>query len=107
MEDCDLEGNECLMQRINLDTHERTHMAMIGHSNCLLFHQKVKNNQIVALRHDHAGCIWFFGSGDENNWQMENKYIYPGFGYILASKRNLKYCIYSSGNNLFLLSKSI
>lgn len=58
LEDCDITGEENILQRINLVTHSTTHLAMLGHSNRVLFTEKYSSGHAVCLRHSHDGCIW-------------------------------------------------
>lgn len=103
LEDCDLEGGENMLQRINLVSQKQTHLIMIRQTNRILFHQRHKTGQTVCFRHDHAGCIWVFDNNDsDEEWPMEHKFTFPGFGYIEASKKNKKFCLSSRGK-LFVL----
>ncbi|XP_014206450.1 nudC domain-containing protein 1 [Copidosoma floridanum] len=94
LEDCDFSGAENILQRINIDSHEITHMAMLGSSNRVLFMDKQSSNQVVCLRHDHDGCAWFLNEcNNDNEWSHTHSYTFPGFGYIEASKTNKQFCI--------------
>ncbi|KZC07704.1 PREDICTED: nudC domain-containing protein 1 [Dufourea novaeangliae] len=93
LEECDLEGKDNLLQRINLVTQENTHLAMLGTNNHVLFTYKTKSGQAICLRHDNDGCLWITGKADDTKWNIENRYIFPGFGYVEASKSNKKFCV--------------
>nr|XP_003706565.1 PREDICTED: nudC domain-containing protein 1 isoform X1 [Megachile rotundata]XP_012148171.1 PREDICTED: nudC domain-containing protein 1 isoform X1 [Megachile rotundata]XP_012148172.1 PREDICTED: nudC domain-containing protein 1 isoform X1 [Megachile rotundata] len=93
LEECDLEGKDNLLQRIDLTTQENTHLAMLGTSNHVLFTYKTKSGQAICLRHDNDGCLWITGEVDNIKWNMEHYYTFPGFGYVEASKCNKKFCV--------------
>ncbi|XP_017760282.1 PREDICTED: nudC domain-containing protein 1 [Eufriesea mexicana] len=93
LEECDLEGKDNLLQRIDLITQENTHLAMLGASNHVLFTYKTISGQAICLRHDNDGCLWITGKVDEMKWNMKHHYTFPGFGYVEASKSNKKFCV--------------
>ena len=93
LEECDLRGKDHFLQRIDLNDHTTTHLAMLGASNHVLFTHKLPTGQAVCLRHDHAGCVWEFREGDSNDWKFINTITFPGFGYVEASKTNKKFCV--------------
>ncbi|XP_017790405.1 PREDICTED: nudC domain-containing protein 1 [Habropoda laboriosa] len=93
LEECDLEGKDNLLQRIDLVAQENTHLAMLGTSNHVLFTYKTKSGQAICLRHDNDGCLWITGKVDDTKWNMEHYYTFPGFGYVEASKSNKKFCV--------------
>ncbi|CAK9801120.1 NudC domain-containing protein 1 [Anthophora quadrimaculata] len=93
LEECDLEGKDNLLQRIDLIAQENTHLAMLGTSNHVLFTYKTKSGQAICLRHDNDGCLWITGKVDDTKWNMKHYYTFPGFGYVEASKSNKKFCV--------------
>lgn len=93
LEECDLEGKDNLLQRIDLVEEKNTHVAMLGASNHVLFTCKTKSGQAICLRHDNDGCMWVTGEVDDTKWNMEHYYTFPGFGYVEASKSNKKFCV--------------
>ncbi|CAL7938766.1 unnamed protein product [Xylocopa violacea] len=93
LEECDLEGKDNLLQRIDLITQKNTHLAMLGASNHVLFTYKTQSGQAICLRHDNDGCLWITGRVDDAKWNMEHYYTFPGFGYVEASKSNKKFCV--------------
>ncbi|OXU21847.1 hypothetical protein TSAR_001486 [Trichomalopsis sarcophagae] len=93
LEECDLSGSENILQRIDLNAHNITHMAMLGSSNRVLFTEKQSSGQIICLRHDHDGCTWLMRESDGEDWDLEHIYTFPGFGYVEASKTNKKFCV--------------
>ncbi|XP_043251111.1 nudC domain-containing protein 1 [Colletes gigas] len=93
LEECDLEGKDNLLQRINLVTQENTHLAMLGTSNHVLFTHKTKSGKAICLRHDNDGCLWITGQGNDTKWDIQHHYTFPGFGYVEASKSNKKFCV--------------
>ncbi|XP_076624773.1 nudC domain-containing protein 1 isoform X2 [Colletes latitarsis] len=93
LEECDLEGKDNLLQRINLVTQENTHLAMLGTSNHVLFTYKTKSGRAICLRHDNDGCLWITGQENHTKWDIQHHYTFPGFGYVEASKSNKKFCV--------------
>ncbi|XP_043285241.1 nudC domain-containing protein 1 [Venturia canescens] len=93
LEECDLQDQDNFLQRINLNEHSTTHLAMLGSSNHVLFTQKLTFGQRLCLRHDHHGCIWIPRDNDTENWDVEHVDTFPGIGYVEASKTNKKFCI--------------
>ncbi|XP_025990887.1 nudC domain-containing protein 1 isoform X2 [Solenopsis invicta] len=93
LEECDLEGKDNFLQRINLLTRATTHLARLGSNNHVLFTYK-RCGQIVCLRYDHDACIWEIGNGnDDTQWNLKHVHSFPGFGYVEASKTNKKFCV--------------
>lgn len=99
LEECDLEGKDNLLQRIDLFKQENTHLAMLGTNNHVLFTYKTKSGQAICLRHDNDGCLWITGKADDTKWDMEHYYTFPGFGYVEASKTNKKFCVSPVGKD--------
>ncbi|XP_011311454.1 nudC domain-containing protein 1 [Fopius arisanus] len=97
LEECDLEGNQSYLQRINLEFHLTTHLAILGTNNRLLFTQ----HQRLCIRQDHDGCVWHLQEVP-NDWQLNHESTFPGFGYVEASKSNKKFCI-SPGNGHYVV----
>nr|XP_031833971.1 nudC domain-containing protein 1 [Nomia melanderi]XP_031833972.1 nudC domain-containing protein 1 [Nomia melanderi]XP_031833973.1 nudC domain-containing protein 1 [Nomia melanderi] len=93
LEECDLEGKDNLLQRIDLVAQKNTHLAMLGTSNHVLFTYKTKIGQAICLRHDNDGCLWVTGKVDDIKWDIKHYYTFPGFGYVEASKSNKKFCV--------------
>ncbi|XP_076382225.1 nudC domain-containing protein 1 [Megalopta genalis] len=93
LEECDLEGKDNLLQRIDLIMQKTTHLAMLGTNNHVLFTYKTKSGQAICLRHDNDSCLWVTGNADDTKWDIEHYYTFPGFGYVEASKRNKKFCV--------------
>ncbi|XP_078037029.1 nudC domain-containing protein 1 [Augochlora pura] len=93
LEECDLEGKDNLLQRIDLVMQKTTHLAMLGTNNHVLFTYKTKSGQAICLRHDNDSCLWVTGNADDTKWDIEHCYTFPGFGYVEASKRNKKFCV--------------
>ncbi|XP_053984300.1 nudC domain-containing protein 1 [Hylaeus volcanicus] len=93
LEECDLEGKDNFLQRINLSTQENTHLAMLGMSNHILLTHKTQTGQAIFLRHDNDGCLWITGEGDDIHWDIKHHYTFPGFGYVQASKSNKMFCV--------------
>lgn len=93
LEECDLEGRENILQRVNMNSHSTTNLSMLGSSNCILYTQKIKSGQMLCLRHDHDGCIWTTKESDDENWNLEHISTFPALGYVEASKTNKKFCI--------------
>ncbi|XP_051163869.1 nudC domain-containing protein 1-like [Leptopilina boulardi] len=93
LEECDLEGRENVLQRVNMNTHSTSNLSMLGSSNCILFTQKIKSGQMLCFRHDHDGCIWTTKQSDNENWELEHIWTFPAFGYVEASKTNKKFCV--------------
>ncbi|XP_011860424.1 PREDICTED: nudC domain-containing protein 1 isoform X2 [Vollenhovia emeryi] len=92
LEECDLEGKDNFLQRINFLTRTTTHLARLGSNNHVLFTYKGKHGQTVCLRYDHDACIWRIGDGDAQ-WSLRHVLSFPGFGYVEASKTNKKFCV--------------
>ncbi|KAF7994049.1 hypothetical protein HCN44_011318 [Aphidius gifuensis] len=99
LEECDLEGKDNYIQRINIINHTTTHLAMLGSHNHILFTQKLPSSQTICIRHDHDGCVWNtqdVNDDDDNNidnWKICHTNTFPGFGYVEASKSNKRFCI--------------
>ncbi|XP_076294331.1 nudC domain-containing protein 1 isoform X1 [Lasioglossum baleicum] len=93
LEECDLEGKDNLLQRIDLVTQKNTYLAMLGTNNHVLFTYKTKSGQAICLRHDNDSCLWVSGEADDTKWDIEHYYTFPGFGYVEASKSNKKFCV--------------
>ncbi|XP_043481476.1 nudC domain-containing protein 1 [Leptopilina heterotoma] len=93
LEECDLEGRENILQRVNMNSHSTTNLSMLGSSNCILYTQKIKSGQMLCFRHDHDGCIWTTKESDDENWNLEHIWTFPALGYVEASKTNKKFCI--------------
>ncbi|XP_020300611.1 nudC domain-containing protein 1 [Pseudomyrmex gracilis] len=94
LEECDLEGKDNFLQRIDLLKQTTTHLARLGSNNHMLFTYKRKRGQAVCLRHDHDACVWAIDTvDDENQWDVRHAYSFPGFGYVEASKTNKKFCV--------------
>ncbi|KAL6267581.1 hypothetical protein P5V15_000655 [Pogonomyrmex californicus] len=94
LEECDLEGKDNFLQRINLLTQATTHLARLGSNNHVLFTCKRKHGQMVCLRCDHDACVWIIGNADDNTqWNLKHVHSFPGFGYVEASKTNKKFCV--------------
>lgn len=94
LEECDLEGKDNFLQRINLVTRATTHLARFGSNNHVLFSYKTKRGQTVSLRYDHDACVWEVGDGDDDaHWNLKHVRSFPGFGYVEASKTNRKFCV--------------
>lgn len=101
LEECDLEGKDNFLQRINLLTQRTTHLARLGSNNHMLFTYKRKHGQTVCLRHDHDACVWIIDDAqDDTQWGIKHIYSFPGFGYVEASKTNKKYCVSPTGKIL-------
>ena len=99
LEECDLEGRENVLQRVNMITHSTSNLSMLGSSNCVLFTHKIKTGQMICLRHDHDGCVWITKQANNENWELEHIYTFPGFGYVEASKTNKKFCVSPSSKD--------
>ncbi|XP_012522265.1 nudC domain-containing protein 1 [Monomorium pharaonis] len=94
LEECDLEGKDNFLQRINLLTQMTTHLSRLGSNNHVLFTYKRKQGQMVCLRYDHDACVWEMGNGNGNtHWNLKHIHSFPGFGYVEASKTNKKFCV--------------
>ncbi|XP_018350171.1 PREDICTED: nudC domain-containing protein 1 [Trachymyrmex septentrionalis] len=94
LEECDLEGKDKFLQRINFLTQATTHLARLGSNNHVLFTYKRKYGQTVCLRYDHDACIWEMDNGNDNTqWNLQHVHSFPGFGYVEASKSNKKFCV--------------
>ncbi|KAK0163020.1 hypothetical protein PV327_006736 [Microctonus hyperodae] len=93
LEECDLQGKENTLQRINLISHSTTHLVMLGLHNRILFTHKLQSSQVLCIRHDHDGCVWQSVEESPDEWKMIHMSTYPGFGYVEASKTNKKFCI--------------
>lgn len=93
LEECDLEGKDNFLQRINLHTQATTHLARLGSNNHILFTYKLKDGQVICLRHDHDACIWLTDDLANKQWNLKHVYSFPGFGYVEASKTNKKFCV--------------
>lgn len=94
LEECDLEGKDNFLQRINLLTRMTTHLARLGSNNHMLFTYKRKHKQVVCLRYDHDACVWETGNGEDNaQWNLQHVHSFPGLGYVEASKTNKKFCV--------------
>lgn len=72
-------------------------MAMLGSSNRVLFAQKELFGQVICVRYDDDGCIWIIKESENDDWDLEHSHIYPGFGYVEASKTNKKFCVSPPG----------
>ena len=88
-----------MLQRICFNTHNTTHLAMLGSSNRVLFVEKLPSGLSICLRYDHDGCFWLTEESDSEDWDFKHTHTFPGFGYIEASKTNKKFCISPSGNS--------
>ncbi|KAL0104632.1 hypothetical protein PUN28_017400 [Cardiocondyla obscurior] len=94
LEECDLEGKDNFLQRINLCTQATTQLARLGSNNHVLFTYKKKCGQMVCLRYDHDACVWDMSDSDnDNQWNLRHIHSFPGFGYVEASKTNKKFCV--------------
>ncbi|EZA47477.1 hypothetical protein DMN91_005326 [Ooceraea biroi] len=95
LEECDLEGKDNFLQRINLLTRTTTHLARLGSNNHVLFTCKREYGQAVCLRHDHDACVWAVDddANDDAEWNIKHTHSFPGFGYVEASKTNKKFCV--------------
>lgn len=91
LEECDLEGDENYLQRIDLEGHATTHLAMLGASNRVLFTKNLKIEHHVCIRQDHDGCVWSLS--EDPDWSISHISTFPGFGYVEASKSNKKFCM--------------
>lgn len=94
LEDCDFDGTENIIQRIDLDCHDASHVVTLSSRNKLLFTDKQSFGQVVCIRHDHDGCVFIL---NDDNWDPKHSCTFPGFGYIEASKANKQFCISSPG----------
>ncbi|KAK2588337.1 hypothetical protein KPH14_004353 [Odynerus spinipes] len=99
LEECDIEGRDNILQRINLTACKTTHLATLGANNHILFTYKMKFGQAICLRHDHDGCVWVTGTVEDNVWNIKHTKTFPGFGYVEASKSNKKFCVCSPDGN--------
>ncbi|XP_043665320.1 nudC domain-containing protein 1 [Vespula pensylvanica] len=95
LEECDIEGKDNILQRINLISQKTTHLATLGTNNHVLFTYKMKFGQAICLRHDHDGCLWITDIVEDNIWNIKHTTTFPGFGYVEASKSNKKFCVCS------------
>ncbi|XP_019697360.1 nudC domain-containing protein 1 isoform X2 [Harpegnathos saltator] len=95
LEECDLEGRDNFLQRINLSTRTLTHLARLGSNNHVLFTYERKHGQMICLRHDHDACVWVTDDtcDDYTQWDIQHIHNFPGFGYVEASKTNKKFCV--------------
>lgn len=93
LEECDLQGRDNFLQRINLRDHSTTHLVMLGTSNHVLFTHKLKAGQALCLRHDHHGVVWIPEQEESGQWGIRHVCTFPGFGYVEASKTNKKFCV--------------
>ncbi|XP_072753953.1 nudC domain-containing protein 1 [Anoplolepis gracilipes] len=94
LEECDLEGKDNFLQRINLSTRTTTHLARLGSNNHVLFTCERKYGQAVCLRHDHDACVWIIDDVNDNaEWGIKHIHSFPRFGYVEASKTNKKFCV--------------
>ncbi|XP_029659461.1 nudC domain-containing protein 1 isoform X1 [Formica exsecta] len=94
LEECDLEGKDNFLQRINLSMQTTTHLARLGSNNHVLFTCKRKYGQAVCLRHDHDACVWVIDDvNDDAEWDIKHTHSFPRFGYVEASKTNKKFCV--------------
>jgi len=108
LEECDLEGKDNFLQRINLFTRATTHLARLGCNNHVLFTYKRKHGQMVCLRYDHDACVWEMGNGDNDiQWNLQHVHSFPGFGYVEASKTNKKFCVSPIGKATKIFFKKI
>lgn len=99
LEECDIQERENQLQRIHLDSHKTTHLAILGTNNHLLFTEKVKYGRTLCMRHDHDGCIWIAKEDEDGDkWGLKHISTLPGFGYVEASKTNKKFCIAPPGS---------
>lgn len=97
LEECDIEGKDNILQRINLISQKTTHLATLGTNNHVLFTYKMKFGQAICLRHDHDGCLWITDIIKDNAWNIKHTTTFPGFGYVEASKSNKKFCVCPPG----------
>lgn len=93
LEECDLEGKDNLLLRVDLVEQTNTHLAMLGTSNHVLYTYKTKNGQAICLRHNNDGFLWITDQVNGNKWNIKHYYTFPGFGYVEASKSNKKFCV--------------
>lgn len=100
LEECDLEGKDNLLLRIDLVEQTNTHLAMLGTSNHVLYTYKTKNGQAICLRHNNDGFLWITDQVNDNKWNIKHYYTFPGFGYVEASKSNKKFCVSPTGKYL-------
>lgn len=108
LEECDLEGKDNFLQRINFSIQTTTHLARLGSNNHVLFTCKRKYGQAVCLRHDHDACVWIIDDvGDDTQWDIRHTHNFPRFGYVEASKTNKKFCVSPAGKTLRLKSLNI
>ncbi|KAH0533773.1 nudC domain-containing protein 1 [Cotesia glomerata] len=98
LEECDLEGGENMLQRINLTNRTTAHLTILTSHNRILFTHKLKTCQVLCARYNHDGCVWEPVHRDEE-WELVHKNIFPGFGYVEASKANKKFCISPANGN--------
>lgn len=102
LEECDLEGKDNFLQRINISTRTTTHLARLGSNNHVLFTCKRKHGQVICLRQDHDACVWVTDDtcDDGTQWDIKHIHNFPGFGYVEASKTNKKFCVAPIGKIL-------
>lgn len=93
LEECDLDGKDNYIQRINITNHSTTHLSMLGSHNHVLLTQKLISNQKICIRHDHDGCVWNTQNDNIDDWNICHTNTFPGFGYVEASKSNKKFCV--------------
>lgn len=106
LEECDLEGKDNFLQRINLLTRTTTHLARLGSNNHVLFTCKRKHGQMVCLRYDHDACVWEIDNKDDDiEWNLRHVHSFFGFGYVEASKTNKKFCVSPIGKVIEIFFK--
>ncbi|XP_032690592.1 nudC domain-containing protein 1 [Odontomachus brunneus] len=95
LEECDLEGRDNFLQRIDLSTRTTTHLARLGSNNHVLFTCEREHGQVICLRQDHDACVWVTDDtcDDGTQWDIRHIHNFPGFGYVEASKTNKKFCV--------------
>lgn len=92
LEECDIKDKGSILQRLNINTQENTHLAMLGSSSYVLYTFKMKTGHAICLRYENDGCVWKIQPHDDS-WDISHEYTYPVFGYVEASKRNKKFCV--------------
>ncbi|XP_023315020.1 nudC domain-containing protein 1 isoform X2 [Trichogramma pretiosum] len=102
LEECDLNSEENILQRIDLKSNSISHLVMLGINNRVLFAENQSTGMCICLRHDNDGCIWNTVE-NENDWDLKHSFTFPGFGYIEASKTNKKFCIAPFDRSIVLI----
>ncbi|KAL7297341.1 hypothetical protein TKK_0009733 [Trichogramma kaykai] len=102
LEECDLNSEENILQRIDLKSNSISHLVMLGINNRVLFAENQSTGLSICLRHDNDGCIWNTVENG-NDWDLKHSFTFPGFGYIEASKTNKKFCIAPFDRSIVLI----